>query len=282
LTDYLLPEGNVQISFSGGRTSAFMLHQILDANNGLPDRAKVIFTNTGREMDQTLDFVQECSDRWNVNVTWLEYDIVDGKITYKEVNHNSASRNGEPFEKLIKYKRILPNATMRFCTVELKINTPKRYLKNPLELGWRTWTNTVGIRYDEQNRLARPQKKDVFVRWFPLNDAKATGETVNDFWLSQSFQLNLPVVNGCKTILGNCDGCFLKSEDQLAMLAKEHPDRYIWWENFEKDYEHRGNYGLFNNTRKLKEFKKFLDDQQDWVFDQQGYFCQEDGGDCTG
>ena len=282
MTDYLLPQGNVQISFSGGRTSAFMLHQILEANNGLPDRAKVIFTNTGREMDQTLDFVQECSDRWNVNVTWLEYDIVDSKVTYKEVNHNSASRNGEPFEKLIKYKRILPNATMRFCTVELKINTSKRYLKNPLELGWRTWTNTVGIRYDEQNRLARPQKKDVFVRWFPLNEAKATGETINNFWLSQSFQLNLPVVNGCKTILGNCDGCFLKSEDQLAMLAKEHPNRYIWWENFENDYKHRGNYGLFNNTRKLKEFRKFINNQQDWVFDQQGYFCQTDDGECTG
>ena len=55
---YILPDGNVQISFSGGRTSAFMLHQILEANNGLPDRAKVIFTNTGREMEQTLDFVQ--------------------------------------------------------------------------------------------------------------------------------------------------------------------------------------------------------------------------------
>jgi 3'-phosphoadenosine 5'-phosphosulfate sulfotransferase (PAPS reductase)/FAD synthetase len=279
---YILPKGNVQISFSGGRTSAYMLYKILEANNGLPDRAKVIFTNTGREMEQTLDFVQECSDRWNVNVTWLEYDTVDGKATYNEVSHNSASRNGEPFEKLLKYKRILPNATMRFCTVELKINTPKRYLKNPLELGWRNWTNTVGIRHDEQNRLARPQKKDVFVRWFPLNEAMATGETINDFWSTQSFKLNLPVVNGCKTILGNCDGCFLKSEDQLAMLAKEHPDKYQWWENLEKEYEHRGSYGRFNETRKLKEFRKFVNDQQDWVFNQQGYFCQENGGDCTG
>ena len=47
---YVLPQGNVQISFSGGRTSGFMLYKILEANNGLPDRAKVIFTNTGREM----------------------------------------------------------------------------------------------------------------------------------------------------------------------------------------------------------------------------------------
>ena len=44
-SNYLLPEGNVQIAFSGGRTSGFMLYKILEANNGLPDRAKVIFTN---------------------------------------------------------------------------------------------------------------------------------------------------------------------------------------------------------------------------------------------
>ena len=120
---YTLPEGNVQISFSGGRTSAYMLYKILESNDGLPERAKVIFTNTGREMNQSLDFVQECSEKWNVNVTWLEYDLINEKHTFKLVNHNSASRNGEPFEKLInKYGR-LPNAIQRYCTGVLKIQT---------------------------------------------------------------------------------------------------------------------------------------------------------------
>ncbi len=32
---YLLPDGPVQIAFSGGRTSAYLLRQILDANGGL-------------------------------------------------------------------------------------------------------------------------------------------------------------------------------------------------------------------------------------------------------
>ena len=54
---YKLPDNNVCISFSGGRTSAFMLHHILEANNGLPDNALVCFQNTGREMPQTLAFV---------------------------------------------------------------------------------------------------------------------------------------------------------------------------------------------------------------------------------
>lgn len=32
---YILPDGNVQIAFSGGRTSAYMLHRIMEANGGL-------------------------------------------------------------------------------------------------------------------------------------------------------------------------------------------------------------------------------------------------------
>ena len=54
---YKIPEGNVLISLSGGRTSAYMLHEILVANNGLRDDVVVAFANTGREMEGTIDFV---------------------------------------------------------------------------------------------------------------------------------------------------------------------------------------------------------------------------------
>ena len=280
-SNYLLPEGNIQISFSGGRTSGYMLYKILEANNGLPDRAKVIFTNTGREMEQTLDFVQECSDKWNVDIIWLEYDLVNGKVTYKEVNHETASRNGEPFEKLIQYKKVLPNVLMRFCTIELKIRTAKRYLRNPLELGWRNWVNAVGIRYDEPKRLNVKQKKDVFTRWFPLGENKVTAQMIDDFWAKKNFKLNLPVVRN-KTMYGNCDGCFLKSEDQLAMLCKEFPEKFEWWLNLENQHKHRGDYGFFNHDRKMHLLKDNVERQSDWVFDQQGYFCQANLGECTG
>ena len=43
---YILPEGNVQIGLSGGRTSAFMLRQIMLANGDLPDRNPGMFFGT--------------------------------------------------------------------------------------------------------------------------------------------------------------------------------------------------------------------------------------------
>ena len=53
---YRVPRPAV-ISFSGGRTSAFMLRHIVDAYGGrLPDSVSVIFANTGLERPETLEF----------------------------------------------------------------------------------------------------------------------------------------------------------------------------------------------------------------------------------
>ena len=269
---YILPDGNVQISFSGGRTSAFMLHQILEANNGLPDRAKVVFTNTGREMNETLDFIQECSVKWNVSIVWLEYDEVDGKNTFKEVSHNSASRNGEPFDKLIdKYGR-LPNAMQRFCTGVLKIQTAGKYLKS---LEWYKWKNALGIRVDEKRRY-KTDFRDGFFPYYPVYLADDSLLEVDRFWSKQSFKLNLPLIAG-KTMKGNCDLCFLKSEAQLAMMMRENPERAEWWIDTEERFGKQ-----FNRDRNLSSLSKFVNNQGDWVFNQQGYLCQTDGGECTG
>ena len=74
------------ISFSGGRTSAYMLWRVLQSNGGgLPSVAIVCFANTGKEEAATLKFVNDCSVNWNVPITWLEYR----KVTpfFKIVNY---------------------------------------------------------------------------------------------------------------------------------------------------------------------------------------------------
>tara|TARA_A100001015_G_scaffold125821_1_gene139411 strand:- start:9609 stop:10430 length:822 start_codon:yes stop_codon:yes gene_type:complete len=270
---YALPEGQVQISLSGGRTSAYMLHHILEANGSLPERVQVLFANTGREMPQTIDFVQELASRWGVYVTWLEYDRVDNKVGYKVVNHNSCSMNGEPFEKLVESKQYLPNVMMRFCTEELKVRTMKRYLVN--ELGWKKWSSAIGIRHDEQHRC-RKESKDRWVFWYPLVSAGVTKETISDFWKKQPFDLNLLNVKG-STPNSNCDFCFLKSEATLAAMAREHPDRAKWWIDLEQKTG-----GTFHKRRNMKTFVDFVDRQQDWIFNEESFLCQADDGECTG
>ena len=95
MADPFLITGPAVISFSGGRTSAYMLWRILQAHGGqLPGDVVVCFANTGREMPATLDFVHECATRWGVHVTWLEYrrDAETGRTWTEVVNHNSASQ----------------------------------------------------------------------------------------------------------------------------------------------------------------------------------------------
>ena len=60
------------ISFSGGRTSGFMLRKILDAYDGkLPSDLWIVFSNTGMERPETLDFVDTCATAWSVTVHWV-------------------------------------------------------------------------------------------------------------------------------------------------------------------------------------------------------------------
>lgn len=284
---YLLPEGNVQISFSGGRTSAYMLHQILDANGGLPEeRVQVMFQNTGREMNETLDFVAEVGRRWNVMITWTEYR--SKAPFFEEVGYQGASRNGEPFDALIDKKQYLPNQQSRFCTQELKIRTAKRYLRS---IGWDRWTAAVGIRRDEPQRIFDSEGnkkvvKDRWVNWHPLYDAGVSKEIVGAFWRGQPFDLQLPNVKG-NCWLGNCDGCFLKSERTQAVLARDFPERHHWWEAAEAriaDLEESKNRPRDNSQFSIRfskqELREFMERQGDWIFDSEEALCQKDEGEC--
>lgn len=224
ITDPFLITGPATIAFSGGRTSAYMLWRILQSHGGrLPDDVVVCFANTGKERIETLDFVAECARRWDAHVVWLEYR--DGEPAFEIVNHNSASRNGEPFEALIGRRRYLPNGVTRFCTIELKIRTQQRYIES---LGWERWTNAVGFRADEMRRVqkacARDESgKDKFRSIAPLATAGIVKADVMAFWRAQPFDLQLQQHEG------NCDLCFLKNRAKLREIMWDRPDLAEWW-----------------------------------------------------
>lgn len=226
MNDPFLIEGPAVLSVSGGRTSSYMLWRIINAHGGkLPEDVRPIFANTGKEMPETLDFIKECSERWSVAITWLEYRT--GK-KWAVVDYDTASRNGEPFEALITDRNFLPNPVARICTVELKVLTIERHATK--DLGWEHFTNVVGIRADEPRRLAKIANsgRAAFDREAPLGRAGIAVADVGTFWRNQDFDLRLPNMNG-KTMHGNCDLCFLKGADQVLSLIREQPKRATWW-----------------------------------------------------
>lgn len=204
------------INFSGGRTSAYMTKRLID--EGLQNYI-VTFQNTGKEMPETLDFINNCDKTWGLNIVWLEYRQ---PASFEVVNYESASRNGRPFTELLQHRNsVLPNNYFRFCTLDLKINTLKRYLKSK---GIDEYTSYNGIRYDEPHRWSKAQENTEL----PLVKWKITKKEVLEFWSKQDFdlQVNEPY--------GNCDCCFLKGKGKLAIIAKEKPELFDWWIDKEK------------------------------------------------
>jgi 3'-phosphoadenosine 5'-phosphosulfate sulfotransferase (PAPS reductase)/FAD synthetase len=221
----------VCIAFSGGRSSGYMLRQILDA--GLPDGSVVVFCNTGKEEEETLKFVNDCAVNWSVPIVWLEYRSDNNK--FEIVTYETASRNGEPFKQLIIKKQYLPNAVTRFCTIEMKIRTTARYCKSiGLDAGEND--SIVGFRADEPRRVAKLADKSRA----PMYHANVTKRDVGKFWAEQDFDLELPNMNGV-TMHGNCDLCFLKGYGQVMSLIIEQPDRADWWSEMETLIKTKGN-----------------------------------------
>ncbi len=222
-------DGPALISFSGGRTSGYMLWHILDAHDGkLPDDVHVCFANTGKEREETLRFVHECATKWGVPIRWLEGRWPGGKVTFEEVGYNSASRNGEPFAALIRRKQYLPNPTMRYCTAELKVRVMKLFM---IAQGYQRWVNAIGLRGDEMGRVFRQialneKKKERWTVVMPM--ATQAGGMVRQadvqaFWREQPFDL------GIHSADGNCDLCFLKQRQSRMREIRRDPASADWW-----------------------------------------------------
>lgn len=207
------------LSFSGGRTSAYML-----ANYEF-DLA--IFCNTGKEAEGTLDFVRKCGEYFEKEIIWLEY-TTDNNLKFKIVDFKTANRDGKPFEQLIKKFNFLPNQQMRFCTVEMKAKTIKRYLKNngykinEIEM-------LLGIRADEPNRYFKLKNtnRNGWENEMPLYKDSITKKHILEFWNKQPFDL---IINSHE---GNCDLCFLKGLTKKIELLRQKPEVAKWWAEME-------------------------------------------------
>jgi 3'-phosphoadenosine 5'-phosphosulfate sulfotransferase (PAPS reductase)/FAD synthetase len=189
----------------------------------------VCFANTGKEEEATLEFVRDCAEYWQVPITWLEFR--DTEDRFEVVTFETASRNGEPFEALIRKRNYLPNPVTRFCTIDLKIRPIGRYLLSIGMADTKTEAENmsmIGMRADEQRRAAKIADKSRI----PLVTAGITKEDVGAFWRAQPFDLGLPNNNGV-TMHGNCDLCFLKGGAQILSLIAEKPARAVWWAGME-------------------------------------------------
>lgn len=252
----------IVVSFSGGRTSAFMCRVIQEHPNFADMQKLFVFSNTGKELEPTLKFVDRCDKEFGLNLVWLEAKVNPEKgqgTTYTITNFEEASRNGEPFEAVVK-KYGLPSKQFPHCTRELKQRPIKAFLKD-LAIDYKM---AIGIRADERHRINYDNKQwgDLI---YPLADLVPVSlQMVIDWWKKQAFDLEL------KTYEGNCDLCWKKSRRKRLTLLLERPELAQWWNEMELKYG-QGQY-IFDQREGLsiieqielskKPFRKAIDDAE--------------------
>ncbi len=241
LRPFFRTPGPVVVGVSGGRTSALMA--ALTVGWG---EAHLCFQNTGLEHPGTYDFLNELAGALGQRITWLEYVKPERKgappreARFREVDYKTADRSGGPFEQLMEAlaeyretkgeKPIAPWARSRICTAYLKIRTQDRWEKT---LGYGSpLPKFAGLRADEPARVARLMKTPLTSA--PLSAAGITKNDVLVFWKMQSFDL------GIREEQGNCTGCFLKDQSDLARVMAEPESLAHVWERMEEKYHSFG------------------------------------------
>jgi hypothetical protein len=195
------------INFSGGKTSAYMT--ITEYKEG----DLVIFCDTGREHSKTYKFINDFEANEKIPVIRLQYE--------------------GGFERLLEKRQGIPNNFKRFCTIELKVKTARRYIRS---LGINKYENLIGFRYDEPLRIKRSKKmwknvKDIF----PLYDKKIDKQIINEYWSKKNYTLEIP------SILGNCTLCFMKGKNAIMNILSSYPelaDKWIADEEKMKPYQY--------------------------------------------
>lgn len=210
------------INFSGGKTSAYMTIK------HYRDGDIVLFCDTGREHPKTYKFINDFEANEGIPIIRLQF------------------QGG--FRKLLQDRKAIPNQFKRFCTLELKVRTARRYLRS---IGLMKYENFVGFRFDEPLRVSRRKQhwKQVVDR-FPLYEDKVTKLDINAFWGVQPYTLEL------EPILGNCTLCFNKGKNNIIAILQSHPELATEW--IEDEELDKNGYTYFSGVtiRELLEMSK--------------------------
>lgn len=196
------------VSFSGGRSSAYLVHEVQKIHSD----ADFIFMGTGAEHPKTYEFVKNIVKYWGIKLTYLRV-VVNPELgqanSYREITLDELTQDLQPFRDIC-YKYGTPYIHGAFCTRTMKLEPFERYCKDNYGKGnFQTW---LGIRADEPKRL---KPKDGYSYLANISDFDK--HDVINWWKNQPFDFDLP------EHLGNCVFCIKKGINKIALVTRDEP-----------------------------------------------------------
>ena len=143
------------VSFSGGRTSAYLVHCIeqMRKDGRLQGPVEYIFMDTGAEHQATYDFVKQVAWFFGISMTLLRpvisSDIGTG-VTFKVIGWDELKPDLQPWREMLAKHGTPYNPGGGFCTDRLKTEVSNKYCD--FKYGKNNTIKWIGYRIDESKR----------------------------------------------------------------------------------------------------------------------------------
>jgi len=201
------------VSFSGGRTSAYMVYLIEEMRKrGDIDNVHYVFMDTGAEHPKTYEFVKNVVNHFDIDLKCIMAKINPEHgigTTYERVALSDVGYSLDVWKSFVD-KYGTPYAHLAHCTKMMKTEPYNKFCNEMFGKG--NYISWLGIRIDEPKRLR------------PRDDAKYLADIsdyekldILDFWRNQPFDL------GIEEWLGNCVFCVKKGTNKIALAAIDEP-----------------------------------------------------------
>lgn len=197
------------VSFSGGRTSAYLVH-LMEQRRLAGEDVHYVYMDTGAEHKGTYEFIRKVAREWSINLICLRVKVNPelGKAnSYSIVSLDDIGPDLQPWKDVCE-KYGTPYVHGAFCTRTMKMEVFERYCRETFGQ-YHTW---IGIRADEQRRLKEREGVSYLA---DISDFEK--QDVLDWWKGQLFDLGIP------EHLGNCVFCIKKSVNKIALAARDEP-----------------------------------------------------------
>lgn len=202
------------VSFSGGRTSAYLAHLIEKKRKaGEINNVHYVFMDTGAEHPKTYEFIRNCVSYFGIELTCLRAVMSEEKgvgVTYRELPLSECGSDLQPWKDMLRCYST-PYIRGAMCTRAMKTDPYEKWCK--AKFGKGNWVSWLGMRIDEKTRL-KPRKGIRYLAEIsPMDKLDILG-----FWKDMPFDL------GIDEWVGNCVFCIKKGINKVALAAIDAPE----------------------------------------------------------
>lgn len=195
------------VSFSGGRTSAYLVY-LMEQKRFSGADVHYVFMDTGAEHPKTYEFIRNIVHRWGIPLVCIRMVALpmNKGVGYRVVPVDELEPDLTPFRDML-HKYGAPDAARPHCSNKMKERPFQRYCKERFGKDYTTW---LGIRADEPLRLG--ERKGVR---FLAELTSATKQDILNWWSTQPFDLEV------NEHLGNCVFCVKKADGKLNLAIRD-------------------------------------------------------------